>query len=44
MYSKLKIPGVLVECGFLSNSTERKRLLDDNYIDLFSTYLVESFL
>ena len=24
MYSKLKIPGVLVECGFLSNSTERK--------------------
>ena len=44
MYSKLKIPGVLVECGFLSNSIERKRLLDDNYIDLFSTYLVESFL
>lgn len=44
MYSKLKIPGVLVECGFLSNSAEREKLLDDTYIDQFSTYLVESFL
>ena len=44
MYSKLKIPGVLVECGFLSSSAEREKLLDDTYIDQFSTYLVESFL
>lgn len=44
MYSKLKVPGVLVECGFLSNSAEREKLLDDTYIDQFSTYLVESFL
>lgn len=44
MYSKLKIPGVLVECGFLSNSAEREKLLDDTYIDQFSAYLVESFL
>lgn len=33
MYSKLKVPGVLIECGFLSNDEERKKLLDDNYID-----------
>ena len=31
MYKKLKIPGVLIECGFLSNSKERKLLIDENY-------------
>lgn len=31
MYKQLKIPGVLVECGFLSNSLERKKLLDEEY-------------
>ena len=26
-----KIPAVLVECGFLSNSEEEKKLIDENY-------------
>ena len=44
MYSKLEVPGVLVECGFLSNPMERKKLQDEKYIQEFSKYLAESFL
>ena len=33
MYSKLKVPGVLVECGFLSNAEEEQLLLTDEYQD-----------
>jgi len=31
MYDKLQIPGVLIECGFLSNYNELKLLTDSNY-------------
>lgn len=31
MYKKLKIPGVLIECGFISNESERKLLITDEY-------------
>lgn len=31
MYSKLKIPGVLIECGFLSNVKERSLLTSEDY-------------
>lgn len=31
MYNKLKVPGVLIECGFLSNSKERNLLKTDEY-------------
>lgn len=31
MYSKLKPPGVLIECGFLSNSNERELLTKSEY-------------
>ena len=31
MYNKLKVPGVLIECGFLSNPEEEKLLLEDEY-------------
>ena len=31
MYSKLKVPGVLIECGFLSNSYERNLLQKKDY-------------
>jgi len=44
MYSRLNIPGVLVECGFLSNSQEKSLLLDNSYIEQFTKYLAESFL
>ena len=33
MYKKLKIPGVLIECGFISNNKERELLNSDEYQD-----------
>ena len=42
MYSKLKVPGVLIECGFLSNEEERRKLLDDNYIDNLASIIASS--
>ena len=42
MYSKLKVPGVLIECGFLSNEEERKKLLDDKYIDNLASIIANS--
>jgi len=31
MYNKLEVPGVLIECGFLSNQKERSLLKTENY-------------
>lgn len=31
MYKKLDIPGVLIECGFISNTKERSLLVTDKY-------------
>jgi N-acetylmuramoyl-L-alanine amidase len=31
MYKRLKVPGVLIECGFISNAKEREILQKDNY-------------
>ena len=31
MYSKLDKPGVLIECGFLSNAIERSKLITEEY-------------
>lgn len=31
MYSKLYKPGVLIECGFLSNAIERSKLITEEY-------------
>jgi len=31
MYNKLKVPGVLIECGFLSNANERSLLKKEEY-------------
>ena len=42
MYSKLKVPGVLIECGFLSNEEERAKLLDDSYIDNLASIIANS--
>lgn len=33
MYKKLNIPGVLIECGFISNAKERKLLVSEEYQD-----------
>lgn len=44
MYSKLKIPGVLVECGFLSNANERNMLQSSEYINKFAYNLALSLV
>lgn len=31
MYNKLEIPGILIECGFLSNDEERNLLITETY-------------
>ena len=31
MYDKLTIPGVLIECGFLSNASEKNKLQNSEY-------------
>ena len=31
MYNKLNVPGVLIECGFLSNPSERELLINSSY-------------
>lgn len=43
MYSKIKTPGVLIECGFLSNLEERKKLMDDEYILKLASLIAQSF-
>ncbi len=36
MYRNINIPGVLVECGFLSNYTDRNLLQDEKYYDVLT--------
>ena len=43
MYSKLKVPGVLIECGFLSNANEREKLIQENYVNELAKVIAESF-
>lgn len=42
MYSKLNVPGVLIECGFLSNSYERNLLKKKDYQKRFAKIVAES--
>lgn len=42
MYSKLNIEGLLIECGFLSNSKDRANLTDDKYLEQFADNIVNS--
>ena len=44
MYSKLKVPGVLIECGFLSNTKERNKLTNKEYQKLISKAISEAIL
>ena len=41
---KPSIPGVLVECGFLSNEEERKQLQNEAYQKLLASAIVEGFI
>ncbi len=44
MYSRLRIPGILIECGFLSNANEKQKLINEEYQEKFSKILAEAFL
>ena len=44
MYNKLKIPGVLIECGFLSNSKDRENLQNDEYINKLSNDITNNII
>lgn len=44
MYSKLTIPGVLIECGFLSNNSERNLLETENYQQKIAKAISESIV
>ena len=44
MYKKLKITGVLIECGFLSNDKERRLLITDDYQNKIVNAIVEGLL
>lgn len=42
MYDKLNIPGVLIECGFLSNSYERELLITKKYQRKLASVIAEA--
>ena len=42
MYKKLLTPGVLIECGFLSNYNERKKLITDEYQQKIARLIVKA--
>lgn len=44
MYRLLNKPGVLIECGFLSNDNERNKLLNDNYQTRLSKIITEAII
>ena len=44
MYKKLNIPGVLIECGFLSNDVERKLLITDDYQNKIVDSIIEGII
>ena len=44
MYNKLNIKGVLIECGFISNYTDRNNLQDPNYQQLLSKTITDALI
>ena len=42
MYKQIKVPGVLIELGFLSNPNDRYRLTKEEYQDKLAMYLSNS--
>lgn len=44
MYRQLNIPGVLIECGFLSNSTEREKLITESYQEEIAKTIVKGII
>ncbi len=44
MYQRLKVPGVLVECGFLSNTQERQNLMTEEYQEKIATAITNGVI
>lgn len=44
MYNKLNVKGLLLECGFLSNNSERIKLMDEEYQDMIANSLIKALL
>lgn len=44
MYKKLNKPGILVECGFLSNAIERSKLVTEEYQKEFAKALADAIV
>ncbi len=44
MYKKLSIPGILIECGFLSNDSERMLLISSEYQDKIVKSIINGLL
>ena len=44
LYKRLTVPGVLIECGFLSNANDRKKLVDSQYQEKFVQSIVKGLL
>lgn len=44
MYNKIKADGLLIECGFLSNSSDRANLINNDYQKKFAKQLTESII
>ena len=44
MYQRLTVPGVLIECGFLSNKNEREKLTNDKYLREYAKVVAKTFL
>ena len=44
MYNKLNIPGILVECGFLSNKKDLTNLTNPKYQKELSAVITQSII
>lgn len=44
MYKNITVPGVLIECGYLSNPTERKLLQDKKYQELLANSITKGIV
>lgn len=44
MYSRLNVQGVLVECGFLSNYSDKQKLKNSDYQQKFAQYLANAIV
>ena len=44
MYSKLTIPGILIECGFLSNPNEKSKLITPSYQQKIASLIKDALI